>query len=417
MLVSIHDIHAPLLLCSVPRSWLRGYEACKGLLKRPELEAFCAKSPHVNVSRLVEVLRLEQAGKTGLLLKEILLHWHKLQSEGDLDYRLELQRFLTFLCQNWTSGEIPESLSFGDIALASKGGEVSVHRGNDGEICLTIPTVDTTAELRCRIQRALATSLPPSFGSMLTLPCPLLQAAKEFCRDFLRVPSGFLDCRGDHERWTENRVRHVGEPARNYVCPLGWARVGTRVDETIATEHDIWRKWNVSFHAVKQEMVSQIIHSRMLLRPGDVGALGRTIHTIPGILGYLGEATQKTKFVTVPQSDGPDTIEEYNSQDKAHRAEEGAEEFFPCKQFFSTPSVIFASQLSLSSPVSWRGRKAQVILQTRQRPDVTRVLAFNDPMQISLIDHNYSNKELRWFTASYGPAAITITGILFRFVD
>lgn len=47
----------------------------------------------------------------------------------------------------------------------------------------------------------------------------------------------------------------------------------------------------------------------MLLRAGDVGALGRTIHSIPGVLGYLGDATHKTKFVVVPQVDGPDSIE------------------------------------------------------------------------------------------------------------
>jgi hypothetical protein len=155
----------------------------------------------------------------------------------------------------------------------------------------------------------------------------------------------------------------------------------------------------------------------MLLRQGDVGALGRTMHSIPGVLSYLGEATEKTKFVVVPQSDGPDTIEEYDCQDRAHRAEAGAQEFAPCKHFFTTPSAVFASQLSLSIPVSWRGRKAQVLLQTRQRPDATRVLAFHDPMQLTPIDHSYPNEELRWFTPSYGPAAIALTGILFRFAD
>ena len=47
----------------------------------------------------------------------------------------------------------------------------------------------------------------------------------------------------------------------------------------------------------------------------------------------------------------------------------------------------------------------------------TRVLAFRDPMQLSPIDNNYPNEELRWFTPSYGPAAIALTGILFRFAD
>jgi hypothetical protein len=32
-------------------------------------------------------------------------------------------------------------------------------------------------------------------------------------------------------------------------------------------------------------------------------------------------------------------------------------------------------------------------------------------------DEDYLNEELRWFTPSYGPAAIAVTGILFRFAD
>ena len=54
---------------------------------------------------------------------------------------------------------------------------------------------------------------------------------------------------------------------------------------------------------------AQVVHSRMLLRPGDVGALGRTMQSVPGVLDYLGVATHKTKFVVVPQPDGPDNIE------------------------------------------------------------------------------------------------------------
>jgi hypothetical protein len=54
---------------------------------------------------------------------------------------------------------------------------------------------------------------------------------------------------------------------------------------------------------------AQVVQSRMLLRSGDVGALGRTMQSVPGVLDYLGEATHKTKFVVVPQPDGPDKIE------------------------------------------------------------------------------------------------------------
>jgi len=402
---------------SVPRTWLRGYQAYSGLLKRSELELLCAKSPEVDVPRLLERLPLEEAEGTGVLLKQVLLHWYKLQSEGDLDYKLELQRFLAYLCDGWTAGEIPTTVTFGSVALVAQDKPLAVCRGEDGSTCVSLPQVDTAVQLRCRIQRTLAKSLSPSFASALSLPCPLLQAAHEFCRDFLRVPPGFLDFRGDHEQWTQKCTRSVGQPPRIYCCPVGWARVGLCVDQAVVIAHDVWTKWNISYCAVRQEMISQIVHSRMLLRQGDVGALGRTMLSIPGVLSYLGEATDKTKFVVVPQSDGPDTIEEYNCQDRAHRAEAGAHEFAPCKHFFTTPSAVFASQLSLSIPVSWRGRKAQVLLQTRQRPDATRVLAFRDPMQLSPIDNNYPNEELRWFTPSYGPAAIALTGILFRFAD
>ena len=402
---------------SVPRSWLRGYTAYNGLLKRSQLAEFSSRASQVDVPRLLEKLPLEHAGATAPLLHEVLLHWHKLQCQGDPDYKLELQRFLAFLCEDWSSGEVPDDLVFGGLALVSKGGNVSVRREHDGAIWLTIPTADTALQLRCALQRAMTRSLSVRFGSALSLPCPLLQAAHEFSRDFLCVPPGFLDSRGDHERWSQKISRPVGVPARKYVCADGWVRIGIHVDKAIVQEHEIWDRWNVSFHAVHQEMLGQVIHSRMLLRHGDVGALGRTMHCVPAMLGCLGKATAKTKFVAVAQSEGPDSIEEFMIQNIAHRAENGAQDFTPAKHFLTSPSVVFASQLSVAAPVCWRGRKAQVLLQTRQRPDVTRVLAYNDQMQLTPVDTSYPNEELRWFTPAYGPAAICITGILFRFSD
>jgi len=217
----------------------------------------------VDVPRLIERLSLDEAESTEAcarqLFKRVLLHWHKLQSEGDLEYKRELQRFLAYLCEGWTAGEIPEQVSFGDVQVVDRGANLSVCRDDDGNMCLNIPNVDTAAELRCRIQRSMSKTLSPSFGSLLALPCPLLQAAHEFCRDFLCVPRGFLDCRGDHERWTEKQRRNAGEPSRMYLSPQGWVRVGLQVDEAVVKEHEIWRKWNVSFHAVRQEMVAQVM--------------------------------------------------------------------------------------------------------------------------------------------------------------
>lgn len=242
--------------------WLRGYEAYRGLLSQSELAEFCSRSPCVDVPRLLECLPLAGADDVGdarLLLKRVLLHWYKLQNEGDLHYKHELHRFVAFVCGSWTAGEIPTNISFGDVNVVANGANLSVRRDEDGRMCLDIPNVDTGTELRCRMQRAMVRTLSRSFGSLLELPCPLLQAAHAFCRDFLCVPPGFLDSRGDHERWTERRSKHVGEPSRVSMSPLGWARVGIHVDEAVVAEHSIWSKWNVAFHAVRQEMITQVL--------------------------------------------------------------------------------------------------------------------------------------------------------------
>ena len=249
-------------MTSVSRVWLRGYEAYRGLLTQSQLADFCSRSPNVDVPRLLEKLPLgeaEEGGDVCLLFRRVLLHWDKLQNDGDLDYKHELQRFLAFLCGKWTAGEIPRDVSFGSVNVVAGGAGVSVRCDDDGRLCLDLPKVDTAAELRCRMQRAMAIALSRSFGSLLVLPCPLLQAAHEFCRDFLCVPRGFLDSRGDHERWTERISKHVGEPSRVSICPQGWARVGIHVDEAVVVEHSIWSKWNVSFHAVRQEMIAQVL--------------------------------------------------------------------------------------------------------------------------------------------------------------
>ena len=404
------------LATGVPKSFLRGYEAYRGLLRQPQLRELLEQTTPVRVPSLLEIMCLEEAGDVGAMMTQVLMLWYRRQSDGDLDYKLELHRFMSFLFGTWTAGNVPAKVVFGKITLAHRGENLLVTR-QDNVVHLTLPRIDTTLELESKIQRAITRDLSAAFGSALSLPCPLLIAAHDFCREFLRVPIGFLDSRGDHELWQEKRTRPVGDPARNYVCPQGWARVGIHVDDAIVQQHQIWDKWNVSYHSVRQEMVAQVIHSRTLLRPGDVSAKGRIMHTIPGKIEFLGNASEKTKFVVVPQSNGPDAIQEYNSKDKAHRPEAGAEEFKPAKHFLTTPSVVFASQLRLAAPVSWRGRNVQVLLQTRQRPDATRVLAFHDEMHAAPVDYGYANEELRWFTSSYGPAVIAVTGILFRFCD
>ena len=54
-----------------------------------------------------------------------------------------------------------------------------------------------------------------------------------------------------------------------YVIPRGWVRLGLHVDTALATTHDVWNKWVVTFHGTTLVAAQSILRHRHFLLPGD----------------------------------------------------------------------------------------------------------------------------------------------------
>ena len=323
-------------------------------------------------------------------------------------------RFLMFVSREWAAGAPPDPADFGPAVEGGVGGAVEVIRDDQDRARLRIPRTETCEALRLRLLRGMAAVLPPQLPSPFPSPCEALAAARELLLSVLGIPARYLDARGDHERWEAPRtVRPVGAPPRPYATPEGWARVGVDVDAPTVAAARPFQDWNVAFHGTRLETLRQILATRMLLLPGDVNAEGKTILPPEGHLA----AHQDKRFVLVPREGAPDMLEDYDSRDARHKPAAGAEDFRPARHFFTTPSIRYAARRAFAAPFAFRGRQAQVVLQVRQRPDTIRVVSLKRVVAAAPYDECFRNDDLTWFSRAYGPGALVVTGVLFRFAD
>ena len=354
-----------------------------------------------------------------------------------------------FVSREWAAGAPPDPADFGPAVEGGVGGAVEVIRDDQDRARLRIPRTETCEALRLRLLRGMAAVLPPQLPSPFPSPCEALAAARELLLSVLGIPARYLDARGDHERWEAPRtVRPVGAPPRPYATPEGWARVGVDVDAPTVAAARPFQDWNVAFHGTRLETLRQILATRMLLLPGDVNAEGKTILPPEGHLA----AHKDKRFVLVPREGAPDMLEDYDSRDARHKPAAGAEDFRPARHFFTTPSIRYAARRAFAAPFAFRGRQAQVVLQVRQRPDTIRVVSLKrvvaaapsplppvltghvssqvrqrpDTIRVVSLkrvvaaapyDECFRNDDLTWFSRAYGPGALVVTGVLFRFAD
>jgi hypothetical protein len=130
----------------------------------------------------------------------------------------------------------------------------------------------------------------------------------------------------------------------------------------------------------KAYLVCLIIWGKQRTRPNSSLCLSQMVQTRSRFCGrheYRDMQPTSWLFMSIPHlgylclyllalSDNGKVAQEYDSQRGSHQAEAGAEEFQPSKHFLTSPSINFTSRLIAATPVNWRGRKAQVVLQTRQ---------------------------------------------------
>eukprot|EP00960_Hanusia_phi_P073231 767963-Hanusia_phi.AAC.5 len=388
----------------VPKKWTRGMEAYCGMLEEEERQSLCARYD-VDVEALLERLGLERGGRSGRLLQEIVLDW----ASGDESFNLI--RFLTLVCNKWTGGSVPSELSVQEVKLLPSYEIVRVVHGDYNKVKLLLPDLQDRNALLCRLERAMVRNLPPGMSPFPAWSCPRLQAAREFVLEALSLHESYLDLRGDHEEWPCAFTKRKGNPARLYAAPEGWVRVGLRVDPILAKRHGVWEDWNVCYHGTRRELVGKIVESRMLLLPGNQNFSGKLVSADQYYPPFID---LRESYVIVPNSQGPDIIEKLSSSNPYHSAARGAQELQWEKFFVTSPSILYASRY-FAKTFTWRNRKAQVVLQGRQCPQSLRVMAYKSLMECPVVDKNFSNSELNWFSNVYG--SIILTGILFRFLD
>lgn len=448
-------------LYCVQLSQLKGSLAFRGGLPTRELRAVARKAESPLPSELLGIDEFGAAGDAARVVEQVLNDWWEHKEAGSVEHAVELHRFWSLLSGGWAGSSIPMSLRVAKVLVVPEHAPFRVtHADSESEGTSTtveIPKVESKEVMERRVRRAINIGLDLEFRTLLTPPCDLLAAAKHLCEVFLQIPSACLDVRGDHEAWPGPsheavHVKMIGNPPKPAPVPEGWARVGLRLDEAVVGGHDVWKEWHVSYHGTRRELLREIVMSRMLLLPGDINCRGKTVHAPPGHLSHSLHHSKRLVILPGPghhsapgasygmtlnghpfngshnassiggggsvrwKPMGPEVIEEYNRKEERHRPEAGAEEFLPHKFFFTSPSVRFAAQKSFAVPFTWQGRKAQVVLQTRQCPRFVRVAHTHKTPSIRL-EQCFRPEEVSWFTRVYGPASILLTGVLFRFLD
>ena len=219
-------------------------------------------------------------------------------------------------------------------------------------------------------------------------------AFREFSREKLEIQGhGYAHsdrcfCNDCHASRREKKVWSRG--GKDYVLPLGFARLGLKIHRTSEIKKEALANWHVCYHGTKHGNVFDILKQGNLLKPGDTTYTGRTIQV------------------------RPNHIQEENTRINLHTTME--ENFDPTDQMFFSPSIKYCDygDVYMSSFVSSGGIKYRFAFQVRLQPghyEIGQETVLKGPARDTVIDDNVPNNSIEWYTRN---GQHVLTGLLIR---
>jgi hypothetical protein len=192
------------------------------------------------------------------------------------------------------------------------------------------------------------------------------------------------DChasRGDIDVYTR------GDPGKDFVLPVGFARLALQIHDTPDVQETAFAKWHVCYHGTKHGSILQILKQGKLLKPGDPTYTGRTIGVRPG------------------------HFEEAHGRKNLHTKAE--EHFDPTKNIFFSPSIKYCDygNVYMSNFESSRGKHYRFAFQVRLQSGQYEIGQETVGAGDTLIDDNVPNSSIEWYSHN---ALHLLTGLLIR---
>ena len=179
-----------------------------------------------------------------------------------------------------------------------------------------------------------------------------------------------------------------------YVLPLKWARIGISIDSAFAKNHDIFNKWNISYHGSNINNIQNLINSKLtFILPNNI-LLGGYKHNI--ISGHIKKPFNRfNKFTKKIELFNPNHI-------------------------FTSPSILYSGNYySPSYKIKYPGINGKMInvkfaLQLRQRPESFQIgqETIAASMNEEVIDKFFNNNEIEWYTQE--TLGIAVSGLLVK---
>jgi hypothetical protein len=205
-------------------------------------------------------------------------------------------------------------------------------------------------------------------------------------KPFLHSDHNRCFCNDCHTSRRDKNVYTRGNPGKEYVLPIGFARLGLHIFQPPPVV-EASRNWHVCYHGTKHDSIFEILKQGRLLKPGDPTYTGRTIAVRQG---HIEAARARKNLHTGKQED-----------------------FDPTKKIFFSPSIKYCDygDVYMTSFVSDSKRKYrfafQVYLQSGQYEIGQETVGARD----TLIDDNVPNNSIEWYT----PNGIhVLSGLLIR---
>jgi len=205
-------------------------------------------------------------------------------------------------------------------------------------------------------------------------PAPACQCM-ERCRDFLKS----LNLDDEYFNTEEDRcfchtcaahipdvLEHDSEHGYPYEVPKGWSGFGLHVPKR-GLASKMFNRWAVSFHGCPSTVLASILDEGQLMKPGD----------------FLLDGTQLPNRLTGEGSEGEDRTGLYTS-----------------------PSIKYSELDIYTNPVKYRGNMARVVLQCRQKMDISppqlriegETIGWHDRFGEAAISKHVSNTAIERYT-------------------
>jgi E3 ubiquitin-protein ligase mind-bomb len=186
--------------------------------------------------------------------------------------------------------------------------------------------------------------------------------------------------RGDED------VYRRGVPPKDFVLPVGFARLALQIHDTPDVQKTAFAEWHTCYHGTKHGSILEILKQGKLLKPGDPTYTGRTIGVRPG---HIEKARARENLHTKAQ-----------------------ETFDPTNKIFFSPSIKYCDYGNVYMDnfvyMDKHYRFAfQVRLQSGQYDIGQQTVGAGD----KLIDDKVPNSSIEWYTHK---ALHLLTGLLIK---